>query len=128
MPKTPVRKSPTVIEPKQAPPLKPVTPATKVQVSPRVLKARKAADKAIQELADAEEGAKSRRLKIKDYRFPLTEAEHDALLALKHVVSDSTGTKVKKSALMRVAIRLLLKHPHAKLEAEISALTNVVTT
>ena len=65
--------------------------------------------------------------KTKDYRFPLTEAEHDALLALKHVVSDSTGAKVKKSALMRVAIRLLLKQPHAKLEAEI-VLTNVVAT
>ena len=82
----------------------------------------------MQELSDAEEGAKSRPPETKDYRFPLTEAEHDALLALKHVVSDSTGAKVKKSALMRVAIRLLLKHPHAKLEAEISALTNVVTT
>lgn len=67
---------------------------------------------------------KRERIKMKKTSFHMLETESDALVALKLVLSDTLGKKIKKEELLRVAVRLLLKQTQTKVKAELVALAD----
>jgi len=52
--------------------------------------------------------------------FSLPGSEFDAMQDLRHKLSDAIGRKVKKSQLLNVAARLLLRQTHGKIKAELA--------
>lgn len=122
MPTKPVAKSTASPTAKRAAALKtekstPMTPA-----KPSALKPGKIASRETQEVKKPKRIEKSESSKTRKYSFPLLDAEHDALVALKHTLSEVTGGKVKKGELLRAAVRLLLKQPQTKVKAELAAI------
>jgi hypothetical protein len=71
---------------------------------------------------------KVRRDKKVKFSFTMHETEHDAVVELKHKLSDAMGSKVKKSDLIRVALQLLQSQPQAKIKAGIVKLYGPTTT
>lgn len=70
----------------------------------------------------------SKRVK---YNVSMPPAEHDAIVALKHRLSDVVGAKTKKSDIVRAAVLLLLSLPDPKIRAalgKISALNGTSMT
>jgi hypothetical protein len=54
----------------------------------------------------------SRRVK---FSFSVPLVEHEAIVALKHKLSEAVGSKVKKSDIVRAGVLLLLSLPDAKI-------------
>lgn len=123
MPPKPVAKPIASPALKRSTPLKaekstPVTSAKSGALGPGKV-APKATQKATKpKKADTSDGGKTKK-----YSLPLSEQEHDALIALKHALSDASGGKVKKGDLLRAAVRLLLKQPRTKVTAELAILS-----
>lgn len=61
--------------------------------------------------------AKVKREKTVKHSFTMPESEHDAVVELKHKLSEVMGSKVKKSDLVRVALQLLLSQPQTKIKS-----------
>lgn len=58
--------------------------------------------------------------KMAKYGIALLEAEHDAMVEMKQKLSEALGQKVRKSDLLRAALRLLLSQSPAKVKAELT--------
>lgn len=62
---------------------------------------------------------KAKPAKEKQCTFSLPESEYDAVQELRHKVADALDRKVKKSELLRVAVRILLNQTPSKVKAEL---------
>ncbi|MBY0242404.1 MAG: hypothetical protein K2X55_24125 [Burkholderiaceae bacterium] len=68
------------------------------------------------------EAVKPKRAKFKKYTHTMPENEHDAILELKQKLKDGDGTKAKKSALIRAAMRVFVAMPITKIKAALNGL------
>lgn len=103
--------------------------ASKIAAAPPIASAEKrtrvtsrVAEKSEPKSETPQKASKSKSIKMKKSSFHMLETEQEALAALKQVLSDAAGKKVKKDDLLRVAVRLLLKQTQAKVKAELAAI------
>lgn len=62
----------------------------------------------------------SKRVK---FSFSMPPVEHDAIVALKHKLSEVGGSKVKKSDIVRASVLLLLSLPDSKIRAALGKIS-----
>lgn len=62
----------------------------------------------------------SKRVK---FSFSMPPVEHDAIVALKHKLSEVVGAKVKKSDIVRASVLLLLSLPDSKMRAALGKIS-----
>lgn len=62
----------------------------------------------------------SKRVK---FIFSMPPVEHDAIVALKHTLSEVVGSKVKKSDIVRASVLLLLSLPDSKIRAALGKIS-----
>lgn len=62
----------------------------------------------------------SKRVK---FSFSMPPVEHDAIVAVKHKLSEVVGSKVKKSDIVRASVLLLLSLPDSKIRAALGKIS-----
>jgi hypothetical protein len=68
--------------------------------------------------------ANAKSSKRAKYSFPMPQVEHEAIVALKHKLSE-VGSKVKKSDIVRAGVLLLLSLPDSKVRASLGKISAI---
>lgn len=71
--------------------------------------------------APAKSASKTPRIKVEKYSYKMPKSEHDAIIALKEKLNEQ-GIKVKKSELIRAAVRVFVGFSDARIKASLKAI------
>lgn len=99
---------------------KPAAPLEQTSVTKKSATPNKEKSAVVVAKTKVEQLEKAKSAKEKQCTFSLTESEYDAVQELRHKVADALDRKVKKSELLRVAVRILLNQTPAKVKAELA--------